>query len=98
MHVLPIGGVYEHGMGYHKNDRNVMVSTQEVHGEMYYEMVDKDSIHYVAPDKEPVYSVMLTGPLEWPDNHHKPPHKLKPLDDKEKRRLLGIFKKYFKID
>lgn len=110
MHVLPIGGVYEHGMGY-RNERQIydsgisletetidtMVSTQEVHGEMYYEMVDKQAIHYVRPMNSCVYTVMLTGPLEWPEHHHKASKELHPLSSDEKDRLLGIFREYFKI-
>lgn len=99
MHVLPIGGIYEHGMGYHQEwgSQDILVCTQEVRGEMYYEMIDKNAIHYVRPVKKPVYTVMLAGPLEWPENHHKSSKKLKELESSDKERLLKIFRKYFKI-
>ena len=104
MHVLPIGGVYEHGMGYRQRteddtmpDRDIMISTQEVHGEMYYEMIDKNAIHYVRPMNGCVYTVMLTGPVLWETNIKKATKELTPLNIEERDRLLKIFRDYFKV-
>lgn len=109
MHVLPIGGVYEHGMGHRMPywdivsmgyglPKDVIISTQEVHSEMYYEMIDKNAIHYVRPLNGPVYTVMLAGPVMWPENNHKADKKLESLSDSDKSRLLNIFRNYFKIN
>lgn len=93
MHVLPFGeGIYEHGIG----TKDEILCTQQVHGEMYYEMMSKDAYHYVRPIDEPVFTLMLAGPPKWNENSHKADKELTTLSDDEIRRVLDVFQYSFK--
>ncbi len=108
VHVLPIGnGIYEHGVGM-RNTYQVgfmskpritfdICAMQQVYGEMYYQMTEKNAAHYVRPIGEPVYTLMLTGKAIWKEeNKTNVTKKLEALAEDEKHRILDIFKKYFK--
>lgn len=96
MYVLPIGGLYEQGIGFDvPNYGQAMVCKQIVKGDMYYEMLDPDGIHYVKPLLQPVFTVMLNGPVIWEENVLKADKKLVPLSDERKKEILLTFKNYF---
>lgn len=106
VHVLPIGGSYGHSVGtiIHPNVDNQIYCEMEVHGEMYYEMLNMDSCHSVRPIGFPVYTVMLIGKPIWKDNvEHKQrvtdvkPDNLKPLTEKEKKELLHVVFHHFQF-
>ena len=99
IYVLPIGGLYEHGIGGGREWKgNKMLCTQIVEGSMYYEMLHPDGIHYVRPIAVPSYSIMLMKPVEWEDNIVKPDKKLEPLTLCRKLEIINIFKKYLTTD
>ena len=93
-HVL--NGVYEHGIGVGNNEiSNIKeLMKQEVHGEMYYEMLDKDSWHYVRPIGEALMTVMLSGPVKWEENRLTSPD-LKPLTKTRKLKIIHQFKEHY---
>jgi len=99
IHVLPIGnGVYKHVIG--SKDGNYC--SMEVHGEMYYEMLDPNAYHSVQPIYEPVYSVMLIGKPIWKELNNDffegndvKSKDLKPLDDEIKDGILQEFINYY---
>jgi len=92
MHVLPTGiSTYEHGIG----TKNSILCKQQVSGEMYYEMLDKDAYHYVRPFNGVVHTLMLAGPPKWKENSHKADKDLTTLSEEEFNRVLNIFKSSF---
>ena len=100
MFVLPIGGLYEHTLGYKVwdefgNTDNKVVCKQIVEGAMYYEMMERTAIHSVRPITQPVFSIMLSGKPIWGDNSCKLPKKLVSLSDERKKEILLTFKQYF---
>jgi hypothetical protein len=98
MYVLPIGGKYEHGVGYkNKFPYNSMeiVCTQEFTGDVYYEMLNKWGAHYVRPIGQPVFTIMISGPVKWEENKTKVDKKLEPLSKERKIEILETFKNYF---
>lgn len=96
MYVLPIGGVYEHGVGiFMPIVGHQILSTQEFRGDVYYEMLSSDSSHYVRPIGMPVYSIMLSGKVEFPWNKTEVNKNLEPLTEERKKEILLTFKSYF---
>jgi hypothetical protein len=100
MFVLPIGGLYEHIIGYKDcdefgNDRSKTVCKHIVEGSMYYEMLEQTAIHSVRPIALPVYTIMLSGKPIWRQNTCTVSKKLVSLSDKRKLEVLQIFKNYF---
>lgn len=100
IHVLPIGGLYEHGIGYRTEVspdvyEDVIVCKQIVSGSMTYEMLEPSGIHYVRPLLQPSFSIMLSGPVEWEENKWKEQLELQPLSDERKEEILLTFKSYF---
>lgn len=99
--VLPIGGQYEHGIGYriihdtHSIPSEDIVCKQIITGEMYYEMMSPNGIHYVRPIGVPSYSIMITGPKIWEDNGTEVTKELGPLSEERKIEILQTFKTYF---
>lgn len=92
---LIAGGEYEHGLFYRPGDYAVMVSRQILSNDSYYEMIEKDALHYVRPIDEPVYTIMITGPAIWPDNKEpetKAAGKMPELSAERKLEILNIFK------
>lgn len=59
-----------------------------------YEMTELDQWHAVAPLGEAAFSVMLTGE-PWGRESHKSPEPLRPLDEREAKRLLDFFAKAY---
>ncbi len=97
MYVLPIGGLYEHVLGYQleKWDEPEIVCKQIVEGAMYYEMMNHAAIHSVRPISQPVFTIMLSGKPIWKENACTIPKKLVSLSDERKLEVLEIFKNYF---
>lgn len=97
MYVLPIGGLYEHTLGYRleKWDEPEIVCKQIVEGGMYYEMLNPAGIHSVRPIAQPVFSIMLSGKPIWKENYGTIDKKLVSLSDERKKEILLIFKNYF---
>lgn len=100
MYVLPIGGMYEHGIGYKGYDEmgctsNKFVCTQQFRGDVYYEMLDPNGVHYVRPYGLPVFTVMISGPKIWECNGTQVNKKLEPLSEERKLEILETFKHYF---
>jgi hypothetical protein len=107
MYVLPIGGTYEHGLGFIDEQReevfgemelvkyNEIISTQQYMGDVYYEMLNPNGIHYVRPLNDVVYSIMLSGPVIWPENKTSVDKELKPLAPERKTEILQTFKHFF---
>ena len=58
--MIILKGAYEMGLGY-GNTKPPVSSTCILTEGSRYEMVNKNSWHYVRPLKEPVYSVMISG-------------------------------------
>lgn len=61
-----------------------------------YQMVEKDSWHYVSPMGGPVYSLMVTGekldremPIEAPKDYRK-------LTEVEQLDIVTVFQEYYK--
>jgi len=98
-YVLPIGGKYEQGIGYRGFDKlgleNKIVCTQELGGDMYYEILDPNALHYVRPYVLPVFMVTITGPKIWGNNGVILDKKLEPLSEERKKEILQTFKHYF---
>jgi hypothetical protein len=96
MFVLPIGGLYEHQMGFRvPNFGDEIVCKQIVEGAMYYEMMNPDGIHSVRPISQPVFTIMLSGKSIWKENSCTLPKNLVTLSDERKKEVLQIFKNYF---
>lgn len=100
MYILPIGGIYEHAVGYQDvdefgNKTFKIVCTQQFRGDAYYEMLERKSVHYVRPIGLPVYSIMISGPKIWDGNGTKVDKDLGPLSNERKAEILNIFKTYF---
>ena len=100
MYVLPIGGLYEHTIGYeiHSGGEyrgNAIVCKQIVEGAMYYEMMEKTAVHSVRPISQPVFTIMLSGKPIWKENSCTLPKKLVSLTDERKTEILQTFKNYF---
>jgi hypothetical protein len=102
-HILPIGnGKYEQEFSLAAVDSMISekhlfmpLSKMIVSGEMYYEMTNKNCGHYVRPIDAPIYSIMLNGPVVWPENKLEPTHKLLPLQPERVIEIKNIFKEYF---
>jgi hypothetical protein len=100
MFVLPIGGLYEHTLGYKvdlEDDTYTegVVCKQISEGAMFYEMMEKSAIHSVRPISLPVYTIMLSGKPIWKENTCTVPKKLVSLSDNRKKEVLQIFKSYY---
>lgn len=100
MYVLPIGGIYEHQIGFRSEvSPDVFVDTivckQIVRGGMYYEMMDPDGVHSVRPLIQPVFTIMLSGKPIWQENVCVVQKKLVSLSDERKKEILLTFKNYF---
>jgi len=101
MYVLPIGGLYEHTIGYRKpweltsDSKDHIVCKQIVEGAMYYEMMNHSAIHSVRPIAQPVFTIMLSGKPIWKENSCTLPKNLVSLSDERKKEVLQIFKNYF---
>lgn len=103
MFVLPIGGLYEHTIGVRTYDeygdagdgKDYIACKQIVEGAMYYEMLERATIHSVRPISQPVFTIMLSGKPIWRDNSCKLPKKLVSLSDERKKEILLTFKEYF---
>jgi len=99
-HILPIGGAYEQGIGL--GVKGDMMFGEEfafkpmmemiAYDELYYEMTDKNCAHYVRPINDPVYTIMLSGKVDWPENKMKPTHDLQPLSPERVIEIKNIFK------
>lgn len=91
------GSVYGHSLyvmhSFDSNNDNLFecICSQEIIGDMYYEMLSPNSIHSVTPINGPVYTIMLSGDVIWSENSIKPPYKLSPLNIKRKKEILNIF-------
>lgn len=102
MHVIkfhkfryPTSGRYEHGIGYNNGEEDIMLSKQVYKGDVYYEIDNPETLHYVRPIGGPCYSIMLNGPVEWEQNNIPANKKLKPLSKKRKAYVLDIFKELY---
>ena len=106
MYVLPIGGKYEHGISILKskcfptaeekiNGEPDLLCRQEFRGDVYYEMLNEHTTHYVRPIGLPVFTIMLSGKPIWKDNACTLPKKLVSLSDERKKEILLTFKQYF---
>jgi len=95
VYILPIGGRYEHGVGYIMGNKVNIVCTQEFRGDVYYEMLNENGAHYVRPYGLPVFTVMISGPKIWENNGTKVDKKLEPLSEERKIEILETFKHYF---
>lgn len=100
MYVLPIGGLYEHQIGFRSEVApdvftDTIVCKQIVEGGMYYEMMDPDGIHSVRPISQPCFSIMLSGKPIWLENSSTIQKKLVSLSDDRKIEILSIFKNFF---
>lgn len=106
-HVLPVegAGVYEQGIGHGVSNEPMFgnkfiympLMKMEVHGEMYYEMTHENCAHYVRPIDKPVYTLMLSSPVKWPDNKREEiiGKKLEPLHGDRVQEIFSIFKLYY---
>ena len=93
-HILD--GKYETGLGYSETtDKPKVLSTVISKGEMYYEMTDPNTWHYVKPlhKNDWCYSIMLSGDKFKDMNPavQKSDKELKPLSDEKKESLLHSF-------
>jgi hypothetical protein len=100
MYVLPIGGLYEHQIGFKRETEpdvfvNTIVCKQIVEGAMYYEMMNPNGIHSVRPLLQPVFSIMLSGKPIWTENFGTIGKNLVSLSDERKKEILLTFKNYF---
>lgn len=106
VYVLPIGGTYEHGIGVRETQlgdgmfpemtNDIILSTQEYSGDVYYEMLNKKTVHYVRPIGLPVFTIMISGPKKWDTNGTKVDKPLTSLSEERKIEILNTFKHYFK--
>lgn len=96
-----IEGDYELGIGWGKGGPQdpppPVAATVYGSAGMVYEMLDRDSWHYVRPmyQHHPVYTIMVTG-QPWQRETPKAPVKLNPLSAEKKDELLLFFKRKFK--
>lgn len=58
-------------------------------------MIQEDCGHFVRPLYDPVYTVMLSSKVIWPNNAEKADKHLKPLSDERKEEIKNIFKEYY---
>lgn len=61
---------------------------------LFYEMTDPNGWHYVRPIGDPVYTIMVTGPVWKRRSGPKPDHQLKPLPEKDIADLKGAFGRF----
>jgi hypothetical protein len=72
------------------------LARSEVTAGTYYEMSHPMAWHRVRPIGQPVYSLMIAGPLyEEPEPSRKPLEKQPPLSSERKKHLLHMFRCYF---
>ena len=103
VHVLPIGGGYGHSVGtLNALGNNEVYCEMEVHGEMYYEMLNIEGCHSVRPIESPIYSIMLIGKPIWKDNSETfhdwlavKPTDLKPLTNYARNQILFKIQKWY---
>ncbi len=92
MHV--IDGTYEMGLFSNEGElKNVskIIST----GEFYYEMLERNSQHYIKPVNSVCKTVMLTGLPIWKENDMKVNKELIDLSETRKNSILNYFKEYY---
>ena len=61
-----------------------------------YEMININTWHRVAPQHEPVYSIMITG-APWNRSQPKPTKTLEPLTITKEKELLEWFTTHYKL-
>lgn len=98
MHILD--GIYQMGIGYNKKGLHTepsdisTLTTFENHGEMYYEMVEKDGYHYVKPSSDVCHTIMLSG-IPWGTGSPKSDKPLTELSEERKEEIRKWFLDYF---
>jgi len=88
-------GVYEMGVGYgDSNNEPPLAATMILCEGAAYEMMNKNSWHYVRPLGSPAYSVMVTG-KPWQRESPGTGKVFRELTNLEKSINLNIFRNYY---
>lgn len=94
-----LAGTYEMAVGYGAGSTPPPIAAKMIAaGDLRYEMVDRDSWHYVRPIGGPALTVMVTGrPWSRDAAGAEPGGPLSPLTAKGSAELLGWFRRFYPL-
>jgi len=92
-----LSGVYEMAVGHGEGEQAPPYAAKLIaSGDLKYEMVDRDSWHYVRPIDDVAMTIMITG-RPWERWSPSPEVSLRPLDDDVRDEILNYFRERYPL-
>lgn len=92
MAVRVLKGRYEHRVGFVRDAaEEIEVVRSIMQPGSCYEMISRQGIHAILPIDNETWSVMVSGPVLWPENRRVANTPSRALSEQERREMLDFF-------